>query len=105
MDTSWQKRIDDVFVRLLPYPVNVASDFFVAILHDPAEIKGASGCVKRITIAGQGIEFITGDSTDQLSYRLNAASNNAWYYNENINISFVKVFDNNQIISIVAEYF
>jgi alpha-glucosidase len=79
--------------------------FFVAILHDPAEIKGASGCVKRITIAGQGIEFITGDSTDQLSYRLNAASNNAWYYNENINISFVKVFDNNQIISIVAEYF
>jgi alpha-glucosidase len=78
--------------------------FFVAILHDPSESRGVSGCVKRVTIGGQEVELITGDTPAQRSQTVNASLNSAWYYNENINVSFMKVFDNNPIISIVAEY-
>lgn len=78
--------------------------YFVAILHDPAETRGVSGCLQRVKIAGQDVELITGDTSEQRSHALNASSNNAWYYNENVNISFIKVFDNNPTVNIVAEY-
>ena len=73
--------------------------FFVAVLHDPAEAKGSSGCLKSVKIAGQPIPQVQG------SDNLNASSSNAWYYNQSINISFVKVFDNSPNITITAEYF
>ena len=76
--------------------------FFVAILHDPAETKGVSGCLKSVTIGGQKVELITGATAEQRGNTLIASSNNAWYYNENVNISFIKVFDNNPIINIIG---
>ncbi|WPD21641.1 MAG: glycoside hydrolase family 31 protein [Candidatus Electrothrix scaldis] len=78
--------------------------FFVAILHDPAEKKEDSGCLKKIRIDEQQIELISGGTAEQRSGSLWASPVNAWYYNENINISFVKVFDNSSEISINAEY-
>lgn len=36
--------------------------------------------------------------------RRRASAGAAWYYNENINISFIKVLDDQARISIVAEY-
>ena len=78
--------------------------FFVAILHDPGEAKGASGSLNSISIAGQRLDLISGGTPEQRAYALNGSDNNAWYYNENINISFVKVFDNSGYISIQAVY-
>jgi alpha-glucosidase len=79
--------------------------FFVAILHDPEETKGVSGSLKLVTIDGQKVGLIQGATPEQRSYTLLVSSNNAWYYNENINVSFIKVFDDNPIINIAAEYF
>ena len=63
------------------------------------EAKGSSGCLKSVKIAGQPIPQVQG------SDNLNASSSNAWYYNQSINISFLKVFDNSPNITITAEYF
>jgi alpha-glucosidase len=73
--------------------------FFVALLHDPSE-----GSLQNVTVDGLRADFITGGSADERSYRLSGSHQNAWYYNENIHISFVKVFDNSPSIKIAAEY-
>jgi alpha-glucosidase len=78
--------------------------FFTAILHDPAEARGSSGPLRSITIAGHEIHPIADGTSEQRADVLNNASDNAWYYNENTNISFVKVFDNSPSITIRAEY-
>lgn len=78
--------------------------FFVAVLHDPGEAKGSSGPLKSVTIAGQQVQAISSGSADQRSHALHNAASNAWYYNENINISYIKVFDNSSSITIKAEY-
>ena len=79
--------------------------FFLALLHDPSEVKGSTGCVKEITIEGGVIERISGGNIDQQSAALNRAASNAWYYNENINITFVKVFDDRPDITLLAELY
>jgi alpha-glucosidase len=79
--------------------------FFVAILHDPLESQTATGCVKTVNIARNEIELITGGTPEQRSNTLSIRSSNGWYYNENINTSFIKVFDDNPSIVITAEYF
>jgi alpha-glucosidase len=78
--------------------------FFVAVLHDPSEAKGSSSCLKSVTIDGKQIDFIIYGSPEQRSAGLAASSVNAWYYNENIGISFIKVFDSSPKITIAAEY-
>lgn len=78
--------------------------FFVAILHDPGEMKGANGCLKSIRRDGKQILFLSGASPEELSARLWASSVNGWYYNENISISFVKVFDDSADIVLEATY-
>ena len=78
--------------------------FFVAILHDPSETTGNSGPLKSVTIDGQEVGLITGGDAGERAYKLSGSSRNAWYYNENIKISFVKVFDNSSSIKIQAEY-
>lgn len=78
--------------------------FFVALLHDPDETKGKTGPLKNIRIGDQEIDSMTGGTPDEGSNRLNASGGNAWYYNENLNISFIKVFDDRQSIEISGEY-
>lgn len=78
--------------------------FFVAVLHDPAEARGSSGPLQSIGIAGHEIHPIGDGTPEQRADVLNNASDNAWYYNENCNISFIKVFDNSPSITIRAEY-
>jgi len=78
--------------------------FFVAILHDPLETRAASGCLRSVKIAGQEIDLITDGTPEQRSNTLSALSSNGWYYDENINTSFIKVFDDSPSIAITAEY-
>jgi alpha-glucosidase len=78
--------------------------FFVAILHDPSEAKkGVSGCLKNISIEGQQVELISGGTPEQRSDSLWASPLTAWYYNEGINVSFIKIFDDSATIVISAE--
>ena len=78
--------------------------FFVAILHDPAEQKGGNGPLVNIKINDTDIALITGSSPDQKANGLLYATVNAWYYNETINISFIKVLDNASKITLTATY-
>lgn len=78
--------------------------FFVAVLHDPNEERGASGPLKSVTINGQNLEAIANGSIQERADALSGSSTNAWYYNESINISFIKIFDNSPSVSIQAEY-
>lgn len=72
--------------------------FFVAVLHDPSETKGSSGCLKCVKIAGQEIQLVQGND------ELNSSDKNVWYYNPSINISLIKVFDNNPKITLTIDY-
>ncbi|MBV8695921.1 MAG: hypothetical protein JO183_10600, partial [Ktedonobacteraceae bacterium] len=78
--------------------------FFIAVLHDPAEPTESSGPLRSLKRDGQEVHLITGDTTEQRAATLNASTSDAWYYNENVNISFIKVFDNNPLITLVADY-
>ena len=87
------------------YTPSFENYFFVAILHDPSENKSDSRCLKQVTIEGQEIKLITGGNAAQRSNTLNASTDNAWYYNDEINASFIKVFDNKSLINITAASF
>ncbi len=80
--------------------------FFVAVLHDPAESKGSAGPLQSISIQRDGdrqsIDLIVDGTIEQRADSCKAASGDAWYYNENINVSFIKVIDNNRLITIMA---
>lgn len=78
--------------------------FFVAILHDPGEKKGNFGPLFSLTVAGQKLEPVTNGNIDQRASAVNSSTNNAWYYNDSINTSFIKVFDNSSEIVIEAQY-
>ena len=71
--------------------------FFVAVLHDPGEAKGSNGPLQSVTIGSQ-LPMVPDSGA------LWAFSGNAWYYNADINISFIKVFDNSMSITVTANY-
>lgn len=78
--------------------------FFVAVLHDPSETKTAMGCLHGVTVNGVTLEQISKGSVEQRSRELADSSVNSWYYNENINISFIKVFDEKSLLTVDVEY-
>ncbi len=79
--------------------------FFVAILYDEKELseKGVSP-VEKITINEKEISIITDGNIDKRSAALSGSNENKWYFNENINISFIKVFDNSKNLKINLQY-
>ncbi|MBD1939369.1 TIM-barrel domain-containing protein [Microcoleus sp. FACHB-68] len=87
--------------------------FFVAVLHDPSELpkrdpisnQRSSSPLKSVSIDEQEIFLITGDNPEKRAEQLSKSKKNAWYYNEDIDISFIKVFDDSEAIRIRAEYF
>ena len=86
------------------YTPPLEKHLFVAILHDPSEASGASGCLRRVTLNGQEVRLLSGGSPEQRADDLKASPDAAWYYNENIRVSFVKVPDDAPAITLVAEY-
>lgn len=74
--------------------------FFIAILHQPSEANGSSGCLKKVTINNQEARFLNaGDA-----HSLDGSAANAWYFNPSINISFIKVLDNAEKITLSLDY-
>lgn len=82
--------------------------YFVAILHDPSETRTATGCLKSVSIDGDVVGQISAGSVEQRSAELSARNSDSWYYNENVNISFIKVMDGEETsrpkVSISVEY-
>ncbi|MEG5055515.1 MULTISPECIES: TIM-barrel domain-containing protein [unclassified Microcoleus] len=86
--------------------------FFVAILHAPSELperdsnskQRTSSPLKKVSLNEEEIPLITGDTPENRANQLKNSPKNARYYNEKINISFLKVFDNNSRFTITAEY-
>jgi alpha-glucosidase len=77
---------------------------FVAILHDPSETRTATGCLKNVKIDGKSINQLTAGSPEQRSEELLDLKTDGWYYNENINVSFIKIFDDSPTKAVSAEY-
>jgi alpha-glucosidase len=91
------------------YTPKLEKYFFLAILHDPSEPKGSSGPLKSVNIqrrekAQEKVSLVTGGTPEQAADALNAYTTDGWYYNENINISFIKVFDDTPSMTILVEY-
>lgn len=86
------------------YTPRLEQSFFVAVLHSPFEAIGSSGPLCNIWRDGQAIRLITEGSPEQRAAALAASNDDAWYYNEHINASFIKVFDNNPLIALFADY-
>lgn len=66
--------------------------FFVGIVHDPREAKGASGPLSEVKVEGAVLPLLTGGSIADRSDRLWAANDNRYYYHEAANITYLKVF-------------
>jgi alpha-glucosidase len=72
--------------------------FFVAVLHDD------KNTLKNVKINNDIVDFISGGNVNDRANTLNNYGKNAWYYNENIHISFIKVFDDIPSITVTVEY-
>jgi alpha-glucosidase len=72
--------------------------FFVAILHDPTEKKSNIVPLDGVNIDNVQISLISGGTTAERNKNLKNSSVNSWYYDEDIDISFIKVFDKDSII-------
>ncbi len=87
------------------YTPKLEKYFFVAILHDPAEnIVDIKVPLSKVNINKNDIKPISGGNPEHRADELNVSENSAWYYNENVNISFIKVFDNDSSIKITLAY-
>jgi alpha-glucosidase len=75
------------------YTAPLETHFFVGVLHDPKE-----SIPTDIEFAGASLEKLFGGSTQERADRLAASNTAAWYYNEDVRISFVKIFDQSQPI-------
>jgi alpha-glucosidase len=102
--TSVKKRQIKIIRVHDKYTPKFETFFFIAVLHDPGEKTDTTGCLKNITIGNQSVLFLDGDTPDELKNKLYLSSKNAWYYNPKNRISFIKVFDDKENITISMEY-
>lgn len=79
-----QVRIERRFDGYTP----IENFLFVAILQDPSE-----PALSTVRMSGASLQQIAGGSPEDRADRLAASGSNAWYYNENLRIAFVKIFD------------
>jgi len=73
--------------------------FFIALLHDPMESDGKSSPIQNIQIQYDKEFFkdpqckLIPDGSTKEANLLNNATTNAYYYNKDINVTFIKVFE------------
>jgi alpha-glucosidase len=78
--------------------------YYVAILHNKDEIKGRNSLpLKKVTINEKDASSIINGTIDQRVDEIKTATSNSWYFNENINISFIKVSDKDTDTNIKIE--
>lgn len=79
--------------------------YYVAILHDPNETFGENGHLSTVLIEDKPVELLKYGPAEERAAQLSHSDTNKWYYNENINISFIKVFDNSENIAVSLRYY
>jgi len=79
---------------------------FIGLLHDPGEsFNGAGGSpLLRIRRNGTEISQLTNGSPEELADRLRASQQTAWYFNRNLNISFIKLVNPQSIEQFTVSY-
>lgn len=84
--------------------------YFVALLHDPTETDGSKSPIRDIEIR-YGNELVKDekcaaipDGASKEADLVNSSATNAYYFNKDICITFIKVFDLSDKIQIVAKY-
>jgi alpha-glucosidase len=78
--------------------------FFVAILHDPGEATGSNGPLQSVSVNNAPVHLLSSGRPEERADRLAAAATAAWYHNENINTSFLKIFDDRAHITVDLAY-
>jgi alpha-glucosidase len=78
--------------------------FFVAVLHDPSEKIGKSGCLKGVGIGGRPIAFKSEGTLERRRNDVVADGGHAWYYDEYTNSSIIKILDDSPDITITVDY-
>ncbi len=68
-------------------------DFRVAVLHDPSEPVGATGPVAQVSIDATTMEPITAGTVAQRMTELDASKVNAWYFDDVLRRTVIKVID------------
>jgi alpha-glucosidase len=76
--------------------------FRVAVLHDPGESRGPNGPLTGVAVNGTGIDPLGGATPAARAAALEAATADAWYYDETLNRSVIKVLDTAAVISVVV---
>jgi alpha-glucosidase len=82
-------RVERVHDQYTPFE----GDFRIAVLHDPAEPKGPSGPVSRLSVDGQQLEPLAGATAAERAAAFEASQANAWYYDDRLNRSVIKIID------------
>jgi len=86
--------------------------FFIALLHDPTETDGKCSPIKNIQIQYEKVFMkdtqckLIPDGSAKEAELLNNSTTNAYYYNKDINTTFIKVFDeyDTKHIRVLASY-
>ncbi|MCU7921525.1 MAG: hypothetical protein KZQ88_02345 [Candidatus Thiodiazotropha sp. (ex Dulcina madagascariensis)] len=75
--------------------------YFVAILHAPDE--GSNPLENMKLDGGEAFALISDGSPEERANLLSQATENSWYHNENLNISFAKLFDDRAELTILLK--
>lgn len=75
------------------YTPPLEKDFRVAVLHDPAESTGSSQSPAQLSIDGNNLASLPGATVAQRAAALEASAVDAWYYDDTLNRSVVKLID------------
>lgn len=67
--------------------------FYVALRHDPSECPSDRDAIDHVELDGAPVEKIICGTTQERDAALRASTGNAWYYNDVIRTSYLKVFD------------
>jgi alpha-glucosidase len=75
------------------YTPPLEKDFRVAVLHAPAESAGSTPPLAQLSIDGNNVVAIAGATVAQRAAALEASTTDAWYYDDILNRTVIKLID------------
>jgi hypothetical protein len=79
-------------------------DYRVAVLHDPAELTGSGQPPAQVSIDGSELAAVPGATIAQRAAALEASATDAWYYDDTLNRSVIKLIDDQPLRLIQLTY-
>lgn len=78
--------------------------FYVALPHAPDECRDGGEPLREVTLGGTPLPKITEGTVGQRDAALRSSGDDAWYHNEAIRTTYVKVFDTSAALRLTAAY-